>query len=81
MAVQAERLVLRHDVDLAQVAVNTVRKGDVDDAVLTCKRNGWLCPLFGEWEQPLAGSACQQHSKCVSHIQFPRYRSRLRRRV
>jgi len=40
VAVEAERLVLREDVDVAQVRVDAVGEGDVDDAILTAEGDG-----------------------------------------
>src|ERR1700677_853574 len=42
VAIERQRLVLRKDVNVAQIGVDAVGKGDIDDAVLTGKRNGRL---------------------------------------
>jgi len=47
VAVERERLVLSKDVDVAKVRVDAVGQCDVDDAVLTRKRDGGLGPVAG----------------------------------
>ena len=59
---------MRHDVDPAQVAVDAVGEGDVDDAVLTGKGNGGFRTFTGKREEPLTRATRQQNSKCIFHI-------------
>ena len=72
MAIERERLVLRKDINLAQVGVDAVGERDIDDAVDSAERNGGLGAVTGEWIQAFAGAAGQQNSQCVLHLQFPR---------
>ena len=39
---------------MAQIGVDAVGEGDVDDAVLAGKGNGWFCAIAGEGEKPFA---------------------------
>jgi hypothetical protein len=56
MSVERQCLVLREDVDVAQVRVDAVGECDVDDAVLTRKRNRRLCAVARQGEESLAGT-------------------------
>ena len=47
VAIEGERLVLGEDVNVAQVGVDAVGEGDVDDAVLAAERNGRLGAIAG----------------------------------
>jgi hypothetical protein len=67
VAVERERLVLGEDVDVAQVGVDAVGEGDVDDAVLAGEGDGGLGAIAGEGEEPFAGTTCKQYAECVSH--------------
>ena len=67
VAVERERLVLGEDVDVAEVGVDAVGEGDVDDAVLAGERNGRLGAIAGEGEEPFAGTTGKQDTKCISH--------------
>ena len=67
VAIERERLVLGEDVDVAQVGVDAVGEGDVDDAVLAGERNGRLGAVAGEGEEPFAGATGEQNTERVSH--------------
>ena len=67
VAVERERLVLGEDVDVTQIGVDAVGKGDVDNAVLPGEGNGGLGAIAREGEEPFAGATGQQHTECVSH--------------
>ena len=71
VAIERERLVLGEDVDVAQVGVDAVGEGDIDDAVLAGERDGRLGTIAREWEKPFAGTASQQHTKRISHHPLP----------
>jgi hypothetical protein len=58
MAIEAERLVLGHDEDLAQAGVDAVGERDVDDAVMAAKWHGGLGAVAREGEKPFSGAAC-----------------------
>ena len=68
VAVERERLVLGEDVDVAQVGVDAVGEGDVDDAVLAGEGHGRLGAIAGEGEEPFAGTTGKQNAKRISHI-------------
>ena len=68
VAVERERLVLRQDVDPAQVGVDAVGERDVDDAVLAAKRNGRLGAIARQRKQPLTCATGQQYAESVFHL-------------
>ncbi len=68
VAVERERLVLGEDVDVAQVGVDAVGEGDVDDAVLAGEGDGRLGAIAGQGEEPFAGTTGKQNAKRISHI-------------
>ena len=68
VAVERERLVLGEDVDVAQVGVDAVGEGDVDDAVLAGEGDGGLGAIAGEGEEPFAGTTGKQDAKRISHV-------------
>ena len=68
VAVERERLVLGEDVDVAEVGVDAVGEGDVDDAVLAGEGNGRLGAIAGEGEEAFAGTTGKQNAKRISHI-------------
>src|SRR5262249_3530809 len=65
VAVKAECLVLSEDVNVAQVGVDAIGKGDVDDAVVSAKGHGWFSAVAGQRIQPLTGASRQQYSQRV----------------
>ena len=67
VAVERERLVLREDVDPAQVGVDAVGERDVDDAVDAAEGNGRFGAVAGEGIEPFARTASQQDSQRVFH--------------
>ena len=67
VAIETEGLVLGEDVDLAEVGVDAVGKGDVDDAILPGKRYGRLGAVAGERKQTFAGSTGKQNTQRISH--------------
>src|SRR5688572_8914887 len=54
---QGVRLILSQDEDLANARVDAVRQREVDDAVLSPERRGWLRSLIGQLHQPLPAAA------------------------
>ena len=71
VAVEGERLVLGEDVDVAQVGVDAVGEGEVDDAVLAGERDGRLGAVARQGEEPFAGTTGEQNTKRVSHLPDP----------
>ena len=76
VAVEAERFVLRENEDAAQVAVQAIRKRDVDDAIDAAERNRRLGAVARQRPEPLALAARQQNTDRVAHgrhgVRFPR---------
>ena len=70
MAVERERFVLGEDVDVAEIGVDAVGEGDVDDAVLAGEGDGRLGAVAGKGEEPFAGTTGKQNAKRISHIQI-----------
>ena len=68
VAIERERLVLGEDVDVAQIGVDAVGEGDVDDAVLAGEGDGGLGAIAGERKEPFAGTTGKQNTECISHI-------------
>src|SRR6266702_2569160 len=54
VAIERECLVLREDIDPAQVGVNAVGKRNVDDSIDAAERNGRFSPVAGERIKSLA---------------------------
>ncbi len=71
VAVERERLVLGEDVDVAQVGVDAVGQGDVDNAVLAGERYGGLGAVAGQGKQPFAGTTGEQNTQAISHDALP----------
>jgi hypothetical protein len=57
VAVERQCLVLREDVDVTQIGVNTVGECDVDDAVLTCERNRRFSTVARQGKESFAGTS------------------------
>ena len=68
VAVEREGLVLGEDVDVAQVGVDAVGEGDVDDAVLAGEGNGRLGAIAGQGKESFAGTTGKQNTERISHI-------------
>ena len=73
VAVERKSLVLGEDVNPAQIGVDAIGEGDVDNAVVATERNRGLSPVPREGEEPLTRSACQKYSKCVFHAVLTLY--------
>ena len=67
VAVERERFVLGEDVDPAQVGVDAVGEGDIDNAVVAAEGNRRFGPISCQGEKPFTRSPGQQYSKCVFH--------------
>ena len=67
MAIEAEGFVLRENEHTAQVAVEAVREGDVDDAVNGAKGHGGLGAIARQRPQALALAASQEHANRIFH--------------
>src|SRR6266480_4897670 len=70
MAVEAAGFVLREHQDAAQVAVDAVGQGKVDDAIEPAEGNGRLCPVARERIEPCALAAGQYQREDVFHSSF-----------
>ncbi len=60
VAVEREGFVLGEDVDVAEVGVDAVGEGDVDDAVLAGKWDSGLGAVAGERKEPLPSTTGKQ---------------------
>ena len=67
MTVQRQRLVLREDVNLAQVRVHAIGERDVDDAIDAAEGYGRFGTVTGEGIKALSCAAGQQDSQSISH--------------
>ena len=67
VAIEAEGFVLRQDEDAAQIAIDAIGKGDVDDAVDAAEGHGGLGAVARERPQPLALAARQQNADGIAH--------------
>jgi hypothetical protein len=52
---------------VAQVGVNAVGQGDVDNAVLTSEWDGRFGAIAGEGEEPFASTTGEKNTKGISH--------------
>ncbi len=59
VAIERERLVLGEDVDPAQVGIDAVGKGDIDDAVSPAERHCGFRPITRQREKPFTRSPRQ----------------------
>ena len=75
VAVEALRLVLGRDEDLAQAGVDAVREREVDDPIGTAERDGRLGALARERVEPLAGATREQDRDHVPEHQDVHERS------
>ena len=62
VAIERESFVLGEDVNAAEIGVDAVGKGDIDDAVLPAKRNGWFGAVAREREKAFACAARQKYA-------------------
>jgi hypothetical protein len=67
VAVEGQSFVLGEDVDAAEVGVEAVGKGDVDDAVHASEGDGGLGAVAGERVKAFSGAACEKYSESVFH--------------
>jgi len=67
VAIEAEGLVLGEDEDAAEVAINAVREGDVDDAVDAAEGDGGFGAVAGERPEAFALSAGKQDTDGIAH--------------
>ena len=68
--VEAGRLVLREDQNLANPAVQTVGQREIDDAIRTPERNGGLGPIAGQRLEARPFSAGQHDRQDILHRAF-----------
>src|SRR6202035_5761307 len=67
VAVQRQRLVLRKNVDAAQIGVEAVGESNVDDAVHSAEGDGGLGAVSSERIEAFSGTACEKNSESVFH--------------
>ena len=67
VTIQAQRLVLRENENATQIAVQAIRKSDVDNAINAAERNRRLGAIAGKRPQALALAACQEHANRIVH--------------
>jgi hypothetical protein len=68
MAIKRERFVLCENVNAAQVGVDAVGEGDVDDAINAAESNGRFGAVTSQRVESFARSASQQDSEGVFHL-------------
>jgi hypothetical protein len=61
MVIQTVGQILRQDANGIDAAINTITQGKIDNAKFAGKGHCRFRPLFGEYGQPGAGAAGQQH--------------------
>src|SRR3989442_1832789 len=65
MTIQRESFVLRKNVNPAQIGVDAVGEGDVNNAIDPAEGNGRFRAVARERIEPLAGSSCQKNSQRI----------------
>src|SRR5712691_1585824 len=68
VAVQAEGLVLGEDENAAEIRIDAVREGDVDDAVESAERNGRLGAVASERPEAFALAPGKENYNGIPHI-------------
>jgi hypothetical protein len=68
MAVEAEGFVLRENENAAQVGIDAIGKGDVNNAIKGAKGNGGFGAIARERPQALALASCEEYSDGVAHV-------------
>src|SRR5277367_3395034 len=67
VAIEAERFVLGEDEDAAQIAIEAIRKRDINDAVDAAEGDSGLGAIASEGPKAFALATGQQDRKCVAH--------------
>src|SRR2546430_16539636 len=67
MTIQRESFVLRENVNAAQIGVDAVGEGDVNNAIDPAEGNGRVRAVARERTQPLAASSRQQKPQSIFH--------------
>src|SRR5437764_14398297 len=68
VAIKGQGLILSQDVNAAQIGVDAVGKGDINDAVNAAEGHGRLGAVARERIEPLSSSSSQQNSERVFHF-------------
>src|SRR5467141_2384415 len=68
VAVQAEGLVLGEDENAAEIRIDAVREGDVDDAIESAKRHGRLGAIASERPEAFALAPGKEYDDGIPHI-------------
>ena len=76
VTVQRQGFVLGEDVNAAQVRVEAVGEGDVDDAVHASEGDGGLGAVASKRIKAFSGAACEKDSESVFHGHTTRKNSR-----
>src|SRR6185437_16160559 len=67
VAIKRERFILRENVDLAQVGIHAVGKGDVNNAVNAAEGDGGLGTIASKGIKPFSGPSGEQNSERIFH--------------
>jgi hypothetical protein len=59
MAIQGQGLVLRKDIDVAQIGVDAVGKGYINNSIIAAEWHRRFGPVARQGKEPLPSAACQ----------------------
>jgi hypothetical protein len=68
VAVQAESFVLRENENAAEIRIDAVRKGDVNDAVESSERNSGFGAVASEGPEAFALASRKEYNDGIPHI-------------
>jgi hypothetical protein len=68
VAVEAQGFVLCENEDAAQVGIDAIGEGDVNNALKSAKRDGGFGAIARERPQALALASCEEYSDGVAHV-------------
>src|SRR4030042_2437475 len=55
------RFILGEGIDTANIRIDAIRKGEVDNPINGTEGNSWVAPVPGKGIKPLTPPACQHH--------------------
>jgi len=58
MTIEGNRLVLSEDIDTANIRVDRIAQGEIDNPIDRTKWDGRLCPISGEGIEPFSLPSC-----------------------
>lgn len=67
MSMEADGIELGEDVDAADIAVDTVGDGDIDEAIFATEWDGGFGAIFGEWEKACTFASAEDQTDSVAH--------------